>query len=102
MVFSPCYENYTADAILSGAEPIYVPLVPPEYHFDSGALRSALEDGAKAIVLCNPANPTGKVYTREELSEIASLAQERRRPCRKRPSQGWSCRILTASSSPAT
>lgn len=75
VVFSPFYENYAADAILSGAEPIYVPLRPPDFGFDRGELARAFEQGPKAIVVCNPSNPTGKVFTREELLEIAALAE---------------------------
>lgn len=76
VVFSPFYENYGADAILSGAEPIYVPLIPPEFNFDKSVLRKAFEQKPKAIILCNPSNPTGKVFTRGELLYIASLAEE--------------------------
>ena len=75
-VFSPFYENYGADAILSGAEPIYVPLVPPEYDFDPGVLEDAFRAGACALVLCNPSNPCGKVFTREELGIIADLVKK--------------------------
>ena len=57
IVFSPFYENYGADAILSGAEPIYVPLVPPDYSFDLSLLEKGFQDGAKAIIICNPSNP---------------------------------------------
>lgn len=74
MVFSPFYENYGADAILSGAEPIYVPLVPPEYDFDLSVIEQGFIDGAKAIIICNPSNPCGKVFTRAELTSIAELA----------------------------
>jgi aminotransferase len=74
VVFSPFYENYGADAILSGAEPIFVPLTPPSFTFDSATLESAVAKGAKALILCNPSNPSGKVFTREELETIASLA----------------------------
>lgn len=74
LVFSPFYENYGADTILSGAEPIYVPLVPPEYDFDLDIIERGFQDGAKAIVICNPSNPCGKVFTYEELSSIAALA----------------------------
>jgi len=74
LVFSPFYENYGADAILSGAEPIYVPLVPPEYNFDIGIIEDGFKQGAKAIILCNPSNPCGKVFTREELTAIGELA----------------------------
>jgi aspartate/methionine/tyrosine aminotransferase len=76
IVFSPFYENYAADAILSGAEPLYVPLHPPAFTFDQQELRRAFEQGARALVLCNPSNPSGKVFTREELQVIADLAQE--------------------------
>ena len=74
MVFSPFYENYGADAILSGARPIYIPLVPPEYHFDLKLIENGFRQGAKAIVICNPSNPSGKVFTREELTAIGALA----------------------------
>lgn len=73
-IFSPFYENYGADTILSGAEPIYIPLVPPEFTFDTAALEQAFKDGAKALVLCNPSNPCGKVFTYEEMETIAGLA----------------------------
>lgn len=76
IVFSPFYENYAADAILSGATPIYVPLHPPEFSFDPDELRRAFEQRPKALVLCNPANPSGKVFTREELLYIALMAEE--------------------------
>ena len=76
VVFSPFYENYVADTILSGAEPIYVPLRPPDFSFDPGELRRAFEQKPKALILCNPSNPTGKVFTRDELMQIAALAQE--------------------------
>ena len=76
IVFSPFYENYAADAILTGAVPIYVPLRIPSFDFDRKALRAAFEQKPKAIVICNPGNPTGKVFTREELLEIAALAEE--------------------------
>jgi aminotransferase len=76
IIFSPFYENYVADTILSGAEPIYVPLHPPDFSFDEGELRRAFSQKPKALVLCNPANPSGKVFTREELLFIAQLAEE--------------------------
>ena len=76
IVFSPFYENYAADAILSGAEPIYVSLHPPDFAFDLDELRRAFAQKPKALVLCNPSNPTGKVFTREELLFILQLAQE--------------------------
>ena len=76
IIFSPFYENYGADTILSGAQPIYVPLVPPDFHFDPEVLEDAFRQHPKALVLCNPSNPCGKVFTREELEIIASLAQK--------------------------
>jgi len=76
IIFSPFYENYVADTILSGAQPIYVPLRPPDFAYDSGELRRAFEQKPKAIILCNPSNPTGKVFTLEELQEIAALAEK--------------------------
>ena len=59
IIFSPFYENYGADTILSGAEPIYVPLVPPDFHFDANVLEDAFRQHPKAIILCNPSNPCG-------------------------------------------
>jgi aspartate/methionine/tyrosine aminotransferase len=76
VVFSPFYENYAADAILSGAEPIYVPLHAPDFRFDSNALAAAFAQKPKAIIICNPSNPTGKVFTRAELLEILQLAEK--------------------------
>lgn len=76
IVFSPFYENYGADAILSGANPIYVPLVPPDFNFDKKVLEDAFKQNAKAIIICNPSNPCGKVFTREELAFIGSLAEK--------------------------
>jgi aspartate/methionine/tyrosine aminotransferase len=76
VVFSPFYENYAADAILSGATPIFVPLQPPHFTFDFGELERAFQQRPKAMVLCNPANPSGKVFTRTELMEIARLAEK--------------------------
>ena len=77
VIFSPFYENYGADTILSGAEPIYVPLNPPTFDFDRGILEAAFRDNdPKAIVLCNPSNPCGKVFTREELTFIADLCKK--------------------------
>ncbi len=76
VVFSPFYENYAADAILAGAEPIYVPLRPPDFGFDPEELARAFAQKPKAIVLCNPSNPTGKVFTRDELLTILQLAEQ--------------------------
>ena len=75
-LFSPFYENYSADAILSGATPVLVPLHPPHYRFDPAELRAAFASGLKAFVICNPSNPCGRVFTREELLQIAALAEE--------------------------
>jgi len=77
IIFSPFYENYTADTVLTGAVPVYVPLRPPDFAFDPAELRAAFETHRpKALILCNPANPSGKVFTRGELELIARLAQE--------------------------
>ena len=75
-IFSPFYENYGADTILSGAEPIYIPLVPPAYNFDPNKIEDAFKAGAKALILCNPSNPSGKVFTLEEMTVIADLAKK--------------------------
>lgn len=76
IVFSPFYENYGADTILSGAEPIYVPLIPPTFSFDADVLEAAFRQRPKALILCNPSNPCGKVFTYEELKIIADLAEK--------------------------
>ena len=76
IVFSPFYENYGADAILSGAQPIYVPLYPPEFDFNPDELEAAFKQHPKALILCNPSNPCGKVFTYNELKFIADLAQK--------------------------
>jgi aminotransferase len=75
-LFSPFYENYNADAILTGAQAVHVPLHPPHYRFDPDELRRAFASGLKAFVLCNPSNPCGRVFTPEELGRIAALAEE--------------------------
>ena len=76
VIFSPFYENYGADTILSGAEPIYVPLIPAAFGFDPEVLEDAFKQHPKAMILCNPSNPCGKVFTREELQIIADLAKK--------------------------
>lgn len=77
VIFSPFYENYGADTILSGAEPIYVPLKPPAFSFEAEELENAIKQkGVKALILCNPSNPCGKVFTREELLIIADMAKK--------------------------
>lgn len=76
VIFEPFYENYAPDAILSDAHPRYVPLRAPDWSFDRDELRSAFNDKTRAIIICNPNNPTGKVFTRDEMEFIASLCQE--------------------------
>ena len=76
IVFSPFYENYSADALLSGADPIFVPLVPPTFDFDREVLESAFRQHPKAIIVCNPSNPCGKVFTKEELLFIGGLCKK--------------------------
>ncbi|MCK0535066.1 MULTISPECIES: aminotransferase class I/II-fold pyridoxal phosphate-dependent enzyme [unclassified Anaerobiospirillum] len=72
-IFSPFYENYGADSILCDAQPVYVPLKPPSFTFDPAELEQAFAQGAKALILCNPSNPCGKVFTREELETISDI-----------------------------
>ena len=76
IIFSPFYENYGADTILTGAVPIYVQLEAPTFTFDPEKLEDAFRQHPKAIVVCNPSNPTGRVFTREELTIIANLAKK--------------------------
>jgi aspartate/methionine/tyrosine aminotransferase len=76
VVFEPFYENYAPDAVLSGATPRYVPLRAPEWTFDREELRAAFNPRTKAVILCNPNNPTGKVFAREEMEFVASLCRE--------------------------
>ena len=76
VVFSPFYENYGADTILCGAETIYVPLSPPDFRFDPEVLEDAFRQRPKALILCNPSNPCGRVFTRVELEIIAALAEK--------------------------
>ena len=73
IMFSPYFENYRAQAIMADCEPVFVPLVPPTFHFDPNVLEDAFKQGAKAILICNPSNPSGKVFTEEELKLIAEL-----------------------------
>ncbi|MDP1580916.1 MAG: aminotransferase class I/II-fold pyridoxal phosphate-dependent enzyme [Candidatus Didemnitutus sp.] len=75
-LFSPFYENYSADAILAGVTPVFATLRAPDYAIDFVELRRVFASGIKAFILCNPSNPTGKVFTRAELEQIAVLAQE--------------------------
>ncbi|HEV2912109.1 MAG TPA: aminotransferase class I/II-fold pyridoxal phosphate-dependent enzyme [Pyrinomonadaceae bacterium] len=76
ILFEPYYENYAPDAILSDARPRYVPLRGPDWSFDREELRAAFNEKTKAIILCNPNNPTGKVFTRDEMEFIAGLCRE--------------------------
>src|SRR5919202_132752 len=76
IVFDPYYENYAPDAILSEATPRYVPLRAPDWTFDRDELRAAFNARTKAIIICNPNNPTGKVFTREEMEFVAGLCRE--------------------------
>jgi aminotransferase len=76
IVFEPWYENYGPDAILSGATPVYVKLRAPDWSYDSAELRAAFSPRTKGIIVNTPHNPTGKVFTREELTEIGALCQE--------------------------
>jgi aspartate/methionine/tyrosine aminotransferase len=76
VVFEPFYENYAPDAILSDAQPRYVTLREPNWSFDRDELRNAFNPKTKAIIICNPNNPTGKVFTRDEMLFIAELCQE--------------------------
>ncbi|HEX8178651.1 MAG TPA: aminotransferase class I/II-fold pyridoxal phosphate-dependent enzyme [Pyrinomonadaceae bacterium] len=76
VIFEPFYENYAPDAILSDARPRYIPLRAPDWTFDRDELRAAFNERTKAIIICNPNNPTGKVFTRAELEFIAALCQE--------------------------
>ncbi|HEY0657742.1 MAG TPA: aminotransferase class I/II-fold pyridoxal phosphate-dependent enzyme [Pyrinomonadaceae bacterium] len=78
VVFEPFYENYAPDAILSGAKPVHVPLYQTEsgWHFEKDELRAAFNENTKAIIICNPNNPTGKVFARAELEFIADLCKE--------------------------
>lgn len=72
----PFYENYWPDCMLAGATPRFVPVRPPDWKFDPDELASAFNDRTKAIVLCNPNNPTGAVFTREDLEPIAALCRK--------------------------
>jgi aminotransferase len=76
VVFEPFYENYAPDAILSGATPRHVPLRAPDWTFDPEELRAAFNERTRGLILCNPNNPTGKVFTREEMEFVAGLCRE--------------------------
>jgi aspartate/methionine/tyrosine aminotransferase len=76
IVFEPFYENYGPDAIICGGKPRYVSMHPPDWSFDMKELEKAFNDKTRAIILNTPHNPTGKVFNREELTEIARLCQK--------------------------
>src|SRR5579871_5024259 len=76
VVFQPFYENYGPDALLSGATPVWVPLHPPDWRFDPDELRRAFSPRTRAIILNTPNNPTGHVFTLDELTCISELCQE--------------------------
>jgi aminotransferase len=76
IVFEPFYENYAPDAILSDARPRYIPLRAPHWTFDRDELSAAFNEKTKAVIICNPNNPTGKVFTREEMEFISRLCIE--------------------------
>ena len=73
VMFSPYFENYRAQAIMADCEPVFIPLVPPEFNFDPDIIEAEFKKGAKAILICNPSNPSGKVFTYDELRTIADL-----------------------------
>ncbi|MBI4703916.1 MAG: aminotransferase class I/II-fold pyridoxal phosphate-dependent enzyme [Deltaproteobacteria bacterium] len=83
IVFEPFYENYGPDGILSGATPRYVKLARPDWRYCSDELAAAFNERTKAIVINTPNNPTGKVFSRAELEEVASLCQK------------WDCYVVT-------
>lgn len=81
IIFEPFYENYGPDAILSGATPKFVTLRPPttptgDWTFDPAELAAAFSNRTRAIIINTPNNPTGKVFTREELEQIAALCRQ--------------------------
>ena len=75
-MFTPIYENYLTACILAGAEPVYIPLTQPDYKFDADKLEDAFKQGLKAIIVCNPSNPSGRVFTLDEMNLIADLAKK--------------------------
>ncbi len=72
-MFSPYFENYRAQTIFADCEPVFIPLVPPTFDFDPQVVEDAFKQGVKAILICNPSNPSGKVFTYDELKTIADL-----------------------------
>lgn len=73
LIFSPYFENYQAQALMADCEPVFVPLIPPTFRFDPEVLEDAFRQNPKAILICNPANPSGRVFTYDELKLIADL-----------------------------
>ena len=76
IIFEPFYENYGPGCIISGAQPVFVPLEPPDFSFDPDRLRQAISPRTRAIVFNSPNNPSGKVFSRAELQTIADLCLE--------------------------
>ena len=76
ILFSPYFENYYTQIILADCQPVFIPLAPPEFNFDPAKLEDAFKQGAKAILVCNPSNPSGKVFTKAELQFIADLCKK--------------------------
>ncbi len=76
VLFEPFYENYWPDSLLSGAVCRYVALRPPDWNFDEAELRAAFNERTRAVIINTPNNPTGRVFSREELTTIAALCEE--------------------------
>jgi len=77
IIFEPFYENYGPGCIIAGAEPVFVPLEPPDFSFDPDRLRAAVSSRTRAIVFNSPNNPSGKVFSRQELETIAEVCRHR-------------------------
>ena len=75
IIFEPFYENYGPGCIIAGAEPVFVPLEPPDFSFDPDRLRAAVSSRTRAIVFNSPNNPSGKVFSRQELETIAEVCR---------------------------
>lgn len=76
IIFSPYYTSYVSDSILAGVDPVFVSLKGSEFNFDKDELEEAFKKKPKAIIICNPCNPCGKVFTKDELLTIAELAKK--------------------------
>jgi aminotransferase len=76
IIFEPFYENYGPGCIMSQAEPVYVPLEPPDFGFDADRLRRAVSPRTRAVIFNSPNNPSGKVFSRAELQSIADVCIE--------------------------